>query len=267
MPRGKKVAEKVQVAEEQKEEVEVVEEEVEEEKPAKKAKAPKAKSSKAEKSAPSDEEEEADGSGRRSFRLILDSVNPPVHFKPKKRKDGKEGKEYDGGRFKGKGPMQAAKKTFTQIARASEMEHPEHTFTIVETTAGSNKGTFSYIGTQIDLDEPQKIEKSTVNFNVKYRRIVKSYKPDSEEKPSKKATPVAKKGGRVSAAKKAQAEVEEEEKEVEEEEKEVEEKEEEGAEEEEEVKEEEAKPAKKTPAKKASAKPKKAPAKKGGKKK
>lgn len=253
MPRGKKAVEKVQAEEVEEQKVEVEEVEEVEEKPVKKT---KAKASKADA-----EEEETDGSGRRSFRLLLESVNPPVHFKPKKRKDGKDGKEYDGGRFKGKGPMQAAKKTFTQIARASDMDQPEHTFTIVETTAGSNKGTFSYIGTQVDLDEPQKIEKSNVNFNVKFKRTVKSYKPDADAKPAKaaaKKTP-AKKGGRVGAAKNAkpEKEVEEAEVEVEEEkmdEAEVEEKEPEEAEVEE-------KPAKKV------AKAKKPAAKKGGKNK
>jgi hypothetical protein len=83
--------------------------------------------------------------------------------------------------------MQAAKKAFRQIAKASGKESCTFVFTIVESTRGSGGKEFTYSGSRILLDKPTTITKDGHSINIKYETVVKSYKPKTEAKKTKKA--------------------------------------------------------------------------------
>jgi hypothetical protein len=62
------------------------------------------------------------------------------------------------GRYSGKKPKQAACKALTGIVKNNELATGEKvTFLIQECTRGSKKKKYSYVGSQVDLDEPVRI--------------------------------------------------------------------------------------------------------------
>jgi hypothetical protein len=104
--------------------------------PAKKAKTAKGGSKK-------EEVEAAKPVGHRFFRCVYKtSAGEIVHA----------------GRYSGKKPKQAACKALTGIVKNNELATGEKvTFLIQECTRGSKKKKYSYVGCQVDLDEPVRI--------------------------------------------------------------------------------------------------------------
>jgi hypothetical protein len=71
----------------------------------------------------------------------------------------KDGQVVHAGRYSGKKPKQAACKALTGIVKNNGLETGEQvTFLIQECTRGSKKKKYSYVGSQVDLDEPVKIK-------------------------------------------------------------------------------------------------------------
>ncbi len=99
---------------------------------------------------------------KRTFRLLYQSVIPSIN-------NVAIAKHYVG-----KTPMQAAKKAFTLLARNQYDGHAcECTFTIQESTQGSNKKRRTYYGKRVELDEPQTIERNGAQYTVRFSNIVK----------------------------------------------------------------------------------------------
>ena len=133
--------------------------------------------------------------GERTFKILVDSIVPENNTPPPSEKILKS----DGGKSKGKNPMQAAKKIFNRICRCTEYDDGEgkkssykgsyiYVFKIQETTPGSANKIFSYRGERLRLDKPQLIPRGEIEYYVNYTSKVKSYKPGNltkkEEEPS-----------------------------------------------------------------------------------
>lgn len=146
---------------------------------AKKASPPKKE--KAEAASSEDEEDEERGSGYRYFKILATRIIPQ-NSSPQIATDHLSLK---GGRFKGRNPMQAAKKAFTKICNIAAKSGYEgdcsYIFTIQETSQKSNKKEFTYQGERHRLPVPQKIIKEGNTYEVKFGGNVKSYKSPSSE--------------------------------------------------------------------------------------
>lgn len=211
MPRKSAAATK-KVAPKPKEVVEDVSEEVQEPvaeppAPAKKAPAKKAATKKApakktgattEKKAPAKRATSTKTVGVRQFRILIDSVRPPIDPSTFSK---------NGGSYEGKDPRRAAGRAFTQLARkGAGGGECEYIFTILETTKGrENNGEHTYIGTRTKLEVPRPIKRSGAEYSSKYDNKIKAYKPEAgEDAPAKKA-PAKKAPAKKAPAKKAPA--------------------------------------------------------------
>ena len=112
---------------------------------------------------------------KRSFKLITGSVIPVHNCKSVKLSLLREG------RYLGEFPLQAAKKTFTQICRVLEIDHScVLEFSIVETTRSSkSRGKiFTYTGERKMENIPKEVTKQTKNgpitYYIKYNNIITS---------------------------------------------------------------------------------------------
>lgn len=139
--------------------------------------APKTRKGKATKKSTSEEEGDG-GSTKRHFKINTDSIEPEID--PSTLSAG-------GGRFSGATPMQAAKKAFTQICRASGEGEHEFIFSITESTRGKGSKQFTYRGIRTKLDVPNTVKKDGNSFNINYDSNVKAYKPGKETSTTKKA--------------------------------------------------------------------------------
>jgi len=124
---------------------------------------------------------------KRYFKIVLTEIvpqgsSPPINT---------ENLSAGGGRYVGKNPMQAAKKAFTRISKASadgkSKKECSYVFSIAETTQTSAKKTFVYIGVRRELDEPQQVTKGDTTYPIRFESKVSSYKPTKA--PVKKAAP------------------------------------------------------------------------------
>ncbi len=94
-----------------------------------------------------------------------------------------EGKLY--GDFKGKTPLQAAKKAFTQLARLSKLNNSNGKFIVFVIREKKNmkkNGSyrdFKYIGQRIKLPNPIVIKMGNKNITYHYQNVVNRYKSDS----------------------------------------------------------------------------------------
>ena len=96
--------------------------------------------------------------------------------------------------------MQAAKKAFTQIHKASGEDQCIYVFAIQETTPGKPEKTFTYCGAREKLDEPQDVSKGDSSFQVNFSTTVRAHRPDGAvKKPT--AKPKAKSVAKASATK------------------------------------------------------------------
>lgn len=113
-------------------------------------------------------------SSKRTFKILAESIEPKVNV---------SNLSANGGRYTGNSPMQAAKKAYTQISRsfegASEDDECRYVFTIQETTRGSQKKTFKYVGHRIN--EPHTISKNGNEINIKYKPVVKAFRAEKTE--------------------------------------------------------------------------------------
>jgi hypothetical protein len=124
----------------------------------------------------SEETEETVGSGIRYFKILADKIIPqkgsPVIPASEL--------SFKGGRFKGRNPMQAAKKAFTGLCKAATKLGYEgecsYIFTIQETSQGSHKKEFPYSGERLKLSTPQKVVKDNTEYFVSFSSTVRSYK-------------------------------------------------------------------------------------------
>jgi hypothetical protein len=158
--------------------------------PAKKEKAAPAKKEPQAEEVAAESSEEERGSGYRYFKILTTRIRP-LNGSPEIALDQLSLK---GGRFKGRNPMQAAKKAYTKICNVAAKSGYEgdcsYIFTIHETTqkAGKKKE-FTYQGERRKLETPEKIVKDGNIYYVKFSSNVKSYKEDSsseESAPEKK---------------------------------------------------------------------------------
>ena len=140
--------------------------------------------------------ENAEDNSKRHFRINVNSIVPAIPV---------ENLSANGGRFSGNTPMQAAKKAFTQIARASGQEESSFSFSVVESTSGSSGKEFHYQGSRSRLAEPQFINKAGTQIPINFKNEVKSRKVEGDVKPAapKQArSKGASKQGRAKAARK-----------------------------------------------------------------
>ena len=90
----------------------------------------------------------------------------------------KEGEVY--GRYLSNSPGRAANKAFTQLSRMMNIKNSNNknylVFSIKETTNGSNKQKYKYIGTRIKLHKPIVINKGGKLIKINYRNVVAKYK-------------------------------------------------------------------------------------------
>lgn len=81
-----------------------------------------------------------------------------------------------GGRFRGPTPMQAAKKAFTQLCRASNVDPDTQDisfdFILIDKTEGSANNRFRFRGSRRRLAEPQTISKGGQTFEIRYQNQV-----------------------------------------------------------------------------------------------
>lgn len=78
----------------------------------------------------------------------------------------------EGGRYSGLSPAVAAKHAAKQLLNHSTKTQIR--FTIRETTRGSEKAEFTYIGTKEKLDKPIVIQRGDMEITVKHSITVKS---------------------------------------------------------------------------------------------
>ena len=78
------------------------------------------------------------------------------------------------GRFTGLTPYQAANKALSKYYRETKKPKQDIQFSIRESTRGSKRGTYTYNGARLKLDEPVKYTIS--NSNGEDREIVKKFK-------------------------------------------------------------------------------------------
>lgn len=134
------------------------------------------------------EEVEEPKTKQRTFKLLVDSVKPPID--PAKFSD-------KGGRYSGRAPGQACKKAFTQIVRKCYDKKPcEFDFTIREMTAGSDHKEFSYHGKRSVLATPRVVSRKDkkngkeVTYTVEFETTIKSLKEGKSETVVKQVAPV-----------------------------------------------------------------------------
>jgi hypothetical protein len=111
----------------------------------------------------------------RNFKIVFDSIialdgSPAID---------PESLSAKGGRFWGKGPIQASKKAFSKIARASGKEECSYQYSIIETTRGRGSKKFSYIGKWYKLKEPSQIKKKDSVVNIYHRSEVRAYREEA----------------------------------------------------------------------------------------
>lgn len=162
--------------------------EVEPAKTAKAEKAPKkVKETKKEVSEDSPQEEKPSkgnvvkGEKQRHFKVT--STNPPIEHISK-----------NGGRYKAKAPMQAAKKAFKQIVKTIEGKSVTLEFEIQECTQDSDHKPYKYVGTRVERDEPQTIVRGGQEYQIKHDtkiKAIKSPKTTTTKKRSSKTTAVS----------------------------------------------------------------------------
>jgi hypothetical protein len=152
-------------------------------------------------------EETAGGNGIRYFKILADKIIPqkgsPVIPASEL--------SFKGGRFKGRNPMQAAKKAFTGLCKAATKLGYEgecsYIFTIQETSQGSHKKEFPYSGERLKLSTPQKVVKDKTEYFVSFSSTVRSYKAPilegGEQSTTKAETSPAKVEKKTVPAKKA----------------------------------------------------------------
>jgi len=110
----------------------------------------------------------------RVFKLVSDSIisqgNSP-EIDPSKLTKG-------GGRYTGKNPMQAGKKAFTKIYRASGVSDKKlsYVFSIQEVTSGGGSKVFTYIGVREKLQNPKTVSRGDSSYAVNYTSTVKAYR-------------------------------------------------------------------------------------------
>ena len=151
--------------------------------PAKKATPAKKKTPAKKESSEGDDDEEEDASGKRCFKILLETVEP-LEDSPSVDEDKLKG----GGKYTGKNPIQAAKKAFSKICKNCSDKTSEqmiYLFSIKETTKGSPGKVSQYRGVRRKLDEPRKVVKGGTTYEVKFHNEVKPYKPGKEEEPAK----------------------------------------------------------------------------------
>jgi len=133
-------------------------------------------------------EEGAQESGRRYFKILNESIDPPLA-------DATTGTT---GRYSGRNPMQAAKKAFKQICRRSgQTGNYVCRLTIQECTHSSQKRQFTYDCRREKLDTPQQVKKADTSYSINFRTHVKAYKAPASEGAAPKAKA---KGGKAKAA-------------------------------------------------------------------
>jgi len=111
-------------------------------------------------------------SSARSFEVLLDKITPEVGS-PAINIDELSSKDC---RYTGKNPMQAAKKAFTRICKASSVDNCAYIFTIQESTAGKTNKMFIYRGVREKLDKPLDVSKGDSSFQVNFSTTVRSYR-------------------------------------------------------------------------------------------
>jgi hypothetical protein len=84
----------------------------------------------------------------------------------------------EGGRYGGASPAVAAKHAAKQLFAGTKNAKKQVRFTIRETTRGSEKGEFTYIGTKTALETPKTIMRNNVEITVKHTIAVKSCSAD-----------------------------------------------------------------------------------------
>mgnify|MGYP000650305989 CR=1 FL=1 len=189
--------------------------------PAKSTKKAAAASKPVEEVAPAVEEAAPVKGGKRNFKLVLDSIQPqvtdagvesPVIDVEKLRSAKKDGQdfnsEYKGGRYQGNNPMQAAKKVFTRLRKASDSEDCKYIYTIKETTQGRPKTQRTYVAYTVRLETPKEVVKEGKKFTIYVDSIVRAYSvpaAEGEEVEAKPAKAPAKGGKRGPKAAKADA--------------------------------------------------------------
>ena len=134
---------------------------------------------------------------KRSFKLVLDSIDPEVDVSQL---------PSNAGRYKGYTPMQAAKKAFSAITRkcGDKNKSCSYKYSIQEITEYSKKSTFTYIGYKKKLETPTMIKKQNKEYPVNFETTVKAYKPDLA---ALKATKVSKKSSKTAAPTKKSSKV------------------------------------------------------------
>lgn len=122
---------------------------------------------------------------KRQFRLCVGSISPSCSFEPKA-----------GTTVKGRTPMQAAKKIFTQICRASGEGEHSYSFSIIDIENEAKE--FRYSGERTKLESPETIVKNKGNtsYEIYFKNIVKAVKSakkakDSEAAPAETPVPAA----------------------------------------------------------------------------
>ena len=116
---------------------------------------------------------------RRMFKLLVENVEPAIDVNVF---------SDHGGRYTGNSPEQAAKKALTQLVRrCTEKENKEcsFTFTMAETTSGSARRQFTYIGEVKRLEVPRVVNRTdkngkTISYEVNYSPSVHSVKKAKE---------------------------------------------------------------------------------------
>jgi hypothetical protein len=73
--------------------------------------------------------------------------------------------------------MQAAKKCFTQLSRKTASgKECEFTYTIQESTQGSDKKQHTYHGSRVKLAEPEMVERAGTTYPINFKNHVKAVK-------------------------------------------------------------------------------------------
>lgn len=122
------------------------------------------------------EDAEDDASGKRSFKLVSSEVDPALPQTVLS--------SIEKGTYKGKTPMQAGKKCFSQICRRmmKEENNPSYscTFTIRESTRKSAGKRHTYHGERRELDTPQVISRDGTEYSIRFVNVVHAVKAEAE---------------------------------------------------------------------------------------
>jgi len=125
----------------------------------------------------------------RRFKIVPDSIVPEVDA---------DLLSKDGGHYKGKSPLQAARKAFSNLCRScsSGEETAEYRFSIIECTRGNKKTVRTYTGTHGPLDEPKTVTtKNGTTYSINSKNVVRAVKKtENQPTPKGKSKAVAPKG-------------------------------------------------------------------------